>query len=1386
MIHLNVKYRPLSFLVLTFCFTYTLVAQSSYLRFRHLTQEDGLSNSCIHSICQDHYGFIWIGTEGGLFRYDGFRFRVFAQNPNDTNSLNSNVVFALHAEGNNLWIGTYRGLMKYNQEYERFEDLNLSERYLPGQTIPVNAIVRSPDNDLWIGCQDIGLKIYNTQKEKFDDVKAGQINRYLKKKVINTILFDSQDNCWIGTQNQGILKFVPGTIRPVCFNLDKYSEGKLKCNDVIKIFESSGGDIWIATRGGGIFMMPRETDSIRHFVYNEYAPNSIGSNEVYDFYEDRSGNLWISTNGGGINIFNSASKSFERVKHKAYDKYSLLNDNIREIFEDKQGNIWVISFQAGMNIHINTPYQFNHFNFPPEENTAYSSSIVLSFYADRNVIWVGTDGGGLKKINRITGEYITYLPSTKRNSLPDRVITAITKDYQDNLWLGTYLGGLVKFDGKTGTFTSYVNDPGNDNSLSHNFVTSILEDSRGNFWIGTNGGGINLFDKNKNQFIPLKVSESNPGNSLTANYVSVLQEDINGDIWIGTYWGLSKLNIRDFSFINYRYSEGCPGSLSNNVVLSLLRDSKDRVWIGTRMGLNLYDRVHDNFVIYSENEGLAGNTIKGILEDQKGNVWVSTNNGLSKFNPETREASNFYVEDGLQGNEFYHGSCYKSRNNEFFFGGYNGFNAFFPDSIHEHYFEPNVILTGLRVSDKEISIGKTKNGKRILLDKCISETDKLELKHNEKNISLYFTAIDFIEGAKSVFAYKLEGFDNTWKYTTAEHPFATYTNLSPGNYRFIVKAGKPEIIDKIQNYKSIEISIEPPLFLRWWAYIIYFILIISVIFYFWRLSIQRIKEKNQIKIEKLKHEKIESVTQARMSFYTNISHDIRTPLTLIIGPLEQLLAKGKEVAPYRMQLDVMLKNARRLLRLINQLLDFRKIEMQKMRLNAEKSDLVGFLRDIIYSFEEYPFEKHINFRFVPHVSSCLLWFDPDKLDKVMFNLLSNAFKFTPQKGSITVDICSNIKLKGFGNKEFAEIIISDTGRGVSKDELESIFEHFYQGKKDNMHQGWGLGLSLSKNYVELHKGKITVESIENAGTTFKVYLPLGDSHLEDKEMIVTNKPGLNKYIHINNEGYQSTYKAKKEEVPLKQNASQVLIIEDNIDLRDYLINELNPYFNCYEANSGREGFEMATELMPDIIISDIMMPELDGYELCKLVKENIITSHIPVILLTAKSEPNDRIEGYESGADAYVSKPFRLDQLVAQINSLLENRQKLKEKFGTITDFTKRNTKNTTDYKFIQKTTDIILENMADNQFGVTELARELGMSRVHLHRKTKAITGTGPNELIRKIRLQKAAGMLLQGEGPVSEICFKVGFSSIAYFSSCFKSQYNQSPRDFVEKSKV
>jgi signal transduction histidine kinase/ligand-binding sensor domain-containing protein/DNA-binding response OmpR family regulator len=1360
------------------------------LKFRHLTEENGLTNSHIHAICQDGKGFIWIGTENGLYRYDGFRFKHYINIPGDTSSINSNVVFRIFNDSyNNLWIGTFLGLLRYDESNDRFCDLHLNESYKGNLPTPIDEIIQLPDG-LVVVVTAFGLAKINPENFQLRFYAVGNESPFYSGVVISTYYVDRQGNHWMGTLS-GVEMYNPLTNTINRMDLNKYASKKFNNCFIHRIYQDTKLNVWVATRENGVFFKPANSNVFQQFYYQENNKFSLGSNETYDIWEDESGHIFISTNGGGLNMYNETTGTFLRLKHDVTDRNSLLNNNIRTIYSDRQGNLWITSFQAGVNILVNHPQLFKNYDVSNESNIEYQSSTVSSIYLEsKDLLWIGTDGGGLKLFNRTNNSVKTFLPNKEiRGSFPDKVVMSIYKDMKGDFWFGTYQGGLSKYDVKNQKFITYTHDPEDPESIGSNFIVSMVEDHNGNFWVGTSGGGLNLFNRSTGKFKSFRTIPGNP-NSIVDNYLNTIIVDHQDNIWIGSYWGLSRFDVKNNKFANYRNDKVKSNSLSQNTVVCLYEDRNQNLWIGTRNGLNLYNYNQDNFTCFTEKDGLADNIINSILGDKNGNIWISTNYGITKFNPEKRTTINFTESDGLQGNEFYRNSGHIGKNGELFFGGINGFTAFYPDSVKQSDYAPQVIVTGFRIFEHEVSIGKYTDG-RVLLKKNIIETKELTLKYSDKIFSFELAAIDFIAPQSIVYAYKIEGFDNNWNYTDARYPIVTYTNLSPGEYKLKIKAANRNIIHEIEPGVSIDIKITPPFWKTWWAFIIYLITIVSLSYYFWRLSIQRVKDRNLVKLEKLKREKSEEINQTKLRFFTNISHEFRTPLTLIIGPLEKLLSNEKETQHIRMPLNMMLKNARRMLRLINQLLDLRKFENEKMKLRTENSDIIKFIEDIIHSFEEYAIEKRINFRFKTSIDSFMTWFDADKLDKILFNLLSNAFKFTPEKGTITVEINFNVTLVGEellnpSIKNYVDISVTDTGIGIPEKDLPNLFERFYQaGNKQSFHQGSGLGLSLTKNMVEIHCGKITVTTEQNKGTTFHVYLPQDSSYLTDEQKVNPETPGMNQYIHIIPEGYisvkEENIKKPHQAIP---NTPTLLLVEDHIDLRIYLEDEFKNRYNFYSASNGKEGFELAIEIMPDVIISDIMMPEMNGLQMCNLIKNNIVTSHIPVILLTAKTSTDNLIAGYESGADAYVPKPFRIDELTATINSVVENRIRLREKYSSNKGFLHASIKNTADDKFIQKATDSVLKNIGEVNFGVLELSKDIGISRVHLHRKLKAIANISPNEFIRNIRLNKSGELLLQREFTISEICYKVGFNSPAYFSSCFKNYFQMSPTEFIEKN--
>ncbi len=1356
------------------------------LRFRHLTEENGLKNSHIHSVAQDNDGFIWIGTEYGLYRYDGTRLSHYVNYPGDTSSINSNVIFRIYSDSQHtLWIGTFMGLQYYDPGRDQFVDLNLAETIRDGLPVPVNAITEDSNGKLIVST-DFGIIEVDVSSRQMTYIASGTPEARFSGNRVTTYLIDRNGNHWIGT-DRGVEFIRTGRKSSFIYDLRNYSEHEFTTTFIHKIFEDSHGNIWVLTREEGIFYKAYNSEKFVQFTYNENDRFSLGSNEVHDIYEDPDNQLWLSTNGGGLNLYLNRPGKFRRFRHDPTDKSSLLSNNIRNLLEDKQGNVWIVSFQSGMNIYINRPQIFRHISIETENTLDYQSTTVCSILKDSNGnIWLGTDGGGLKQYDPISNTFVTYLPDADiPGSFPGRVVMTIYKDIYGTFWLGTYQNGLVRYDRKNDRFISYTFNPDDPGSIQSNFVTSILEDRRGNFWIGTNGGGLHLFDRNSGRFINYRNKADDP-HSLVDNFINCLIEDHNGDIWIATFWGLSRYNSKDFTFTNYLNRKSESQSLSHNSVFCLYEDPENRLWVGTRNGLNRYDFTADNFIYYTESEGLSGNSIAGITGDDQNNLWISTNNGLIRFNPETGQSVSFSEADGLQGNEFYRNSCYRAPDGEIFFGGINGLNAFYPGEVIPHKSTPNLVFTDFKILEQSVPVGEFYDGRKILRQ-SINTTREIDLKYSDKTFAFVLAAIDFISPRNTVIAYKLEGFDNDWNNTTAEYPILTYTNIAPGDYRLLVKAADINSIETTPVARTLNIHVSPPVYKTWWAYLIYVLTILFIVYYLWQLSISRIQAENLAEIEKLKREKSEELNQAKFRFFTNISHEFRTPLTLIIGPLEDLIRRENAVRPFKNQLDIMLVNARRMLRLINQLLDFRKIEFGKMALHAEYADLVKFTADVVHSFEQYAIEKQITFRLQTSLESHYLWFDPDKMDKILFNLLSNAFKFTPAKGSIEVSIESGRNMldeKG-GEKVFTQITVMDTGPGIQPDDVPKLFDRFYQARHSaSQASGSGLGLSLTRNLVEIHYGKIFVDTAPGAGTTFRIYLPEGDKHLSEGEKQVSDQPGINKYIHLTPESYPAE-KVSMERQPESHllNKPNLLVVEDNIELMNYLEESCTEYFNFFGASNGKEGYEMATKILPDIIISDIMMPEMNGYQFCRKIKNHILTSHIPVILLTARTETEDQIEGFESGADAYIPKPFRTDQLITTANSILENRIRLREKFNSGQVLSSHPVKNTADDKFIQRVKDAVNKNLPDMEFGVLELSKELGISRVHLHRKLKAIANISPNEFIKNIRLQKAGELLLSEDLNISEVCFRVGFNSPAYFSSCFRQYYQMSPTEYLEK---
>jgi signal transduction histidine kinase/DNA-binding response OmpR family regulator/streptogramin lyase len=1085
--------------------------------------------------------------------------------------------------------------------------------------------------------------------------------------------------------------------------------------------------------GGGLKRFDR--DKKQFFQYSHDAKNvsSLSSNGVFSIYEDNTNVLWVGTYAGGLNKFDRDKEQFIHYFNDRDDPSSLCNNTVFSICEDSFGDLWVGTYDCGLNKYDREKEQFTNYFYDPDNPASLSDNDVLSIYEDNS---------GL-------------------------------------LWVGTYGGGLNKYDRKKEQFTIYAHNPNDRTSLSKNEIFTIIEDNFGDLWIGTDGGGLNNFNKEKEQFTHYIHDPNNPA-SLSANRVFSIFEDKSGILWIGTdVGGLNKFDREKKQFTYYKYDPDDPSSLSNNAVLSIYEDKSGVLWIGTYGGgLNKFNSEKEQFTHYRETDGLPNDVIFGILEDEYGNLWLSTNKGISRFTPGTGLFRNYDVRDGIQGNEFNQGAYHKSKNGNMFFGGINGLTKFHPDSVKDNPHITPIVITGFQLFNKPVPIGIDTSNNRLILKKSITGTKEIELTYKDYVISFEFAALDFHIPEKNQYAYIMEGFDKDWTYTNADRRFVTYTNLDPGEYTFRVKGSNNDGIWNDEGTALI-ILITPPLWATTWAYIFYGIFIIFLFISARTYDLKRQRLKHQLELEHEHAKKLEEVDQMKSRFFTNISHEFRTPLTLILGPSENII-KETSKEEIKKKAGTIKKNANRLLSLINQLLDLSKLDAGRLKLEASCGNIVTFVKGIAMSFESVGERKDILLKIKTTNNEIEVYFDRDKMEKILTNLFSNAFKFTPVGGKITVAISET-------DMNSVTIKIRDTGIGISEEEIPRLFDRFYQvdSSQTREHKGTGIGLSLTKELVELHTGTISVESREGEWTEVTITLPLGKEDLLPDEMVEADESKVERKILVDDE---ETITSSQFEKPLPEDFDKdktiILVVEDNTDVREYIKESLGEDYQVEEAANGEQGVRKAENIIPDLIISDIMMPKMDGNELTRILKNDEKTSHIPIILLTAKTEHESKLEGLATGADDYLMKPFDTEELHIRIKNIIDNRRKLHKKFREgeyVSPRGKEKKLRSIDELFMNKIIEVIEQHISEEEFSIEEFGNEVGMSRSQLHRKLKALSGKSASRYIRSVRLARAKKKIDDQKGNISEIAYSVGFSSPAYFTKCFKDEYGYPPSDLV-----
>ncbi len=1355
--------------IINFFLLFTVFAQKRDLKFQHLTTKEGLSCSDVVSIIQDNKGFIWVGTTDGLNKFDGYSFKVYKHDDNNKMSIGNNNIYCMYKDSKErLWIGTQKGLSMYNPSLDNFTNY-IFDKNLNEQNISFNR-VRGITEDKLLNLYILNEKgsIYKFNNDSKTFIKISEIKT---NTTANSILADDKNNLWVTTV-EGLFLYDQKAGKIIGYN--KKGNSSFYINDFCLGLLFDKNLLWIGTVSG-IKVVNLKTNAIKVFK----SESEFGS-IVLNIYKDRKNNIWIA-DAKGLKLYDKISDKFWSYDSRPDDKFSLQSPGVHAIFEDNQGNLWVGSVLGGINVAY-ADKAFLHLRNTIDFPLNLTRNIISSILEDENGnLWIGSFNQGIDVINlkNKTKKHYEHIEGDPY-SLGQSTINTIFEDNKNNIWIGSFSSGLQRFDKNTDRFISYI-DTKLYPELQFQDIRSIAEDEEGNFWVVTNGCGIAKINPITKEFHHYKEPQ------FISNWGFILYIDSDGHLWFGSALGLAQINDDGSLKKQYIFDPKNINSISSNMIRCIIEDSRKNLWIGTEDGLNLFIKKTEKFYCFSKKDGLPNSSIKAIQEDNSGNLWISSNKGISKLSIFWSDElfkfniKNFDVDDGLQGDEFMERSSFKSKKTgQLFFGGVNGITAFYPDNIKDNTYIPPLAFTDFKLFYHSVPIG----AKNSPLKKHINETDHIELKHSQNVISIEFTALNFVVPEKNQYAYFLEGFDEKWYYVGSERK-ATYTNLSPGNYVFRLKASNN---DGLWNEKgiSIKIHIKPPFWLTGWAIALYLLCIFLVTYYIYNMIVAREKLKSEIALEKFEKKKDHDLNLMKIQFFTSISHELRTPLTLIIGPLQKLLKEESFNSQIKNYFSLAYRNAQRLSRLVNQLLDFRKLEAGFMKLEVSNDDIVRFVNVIAASFNYIASQRNIIYTVQSSIESLQAWFDPDKLEKILNNLISNAFKYSSNDGEITINLSvGNYPLK-LDQQMFFIIKVEDKGIGIPKESMSNLFTLFHQVHDHNPSntESTGIGLALTKELIDMHKGYITVESELNKGTSFTVYLPFekncySQNEITEKNIDLYEKTDNAEFYTIKSDQSKNTNKINYE-LPL------ALIVEDDEDVRYFIKDSLSESFRVIEASNGDQGYSLAIMEIPDLIISDIIMPNSDGFVLCSRLKSDVRTNHIPLIILSAKHAEENKIKGFELGADDYIAKPFNADVLLARAKNLVGSRLKLKEIFnkteGYITELSNLNKR---DKLFIDKAIQIVESHLSDINFDSIIFASEMGMSRSQLYRKFEAITNQTLYDFIRNIKFKKAIDILIREGKTSAEAAFAIGYTKPTNFTRAFTQHFGVTPSEYVANYK-
>lgn len=1361
-----------------FLFLFLLMAMNGHaqgLKFKHIGVEEGLSNSTIECIFQDSRGFMWFGTRDGLNKYDGKQVTVY-QHSSDQRSLSDNYIRCIFEDRNKtIWVGTSNGLNKFNAQENSF----IAYQAAPGKNGKLNnssiSSITETDKGLWIGTRGGGLNRLDVSTGLFTHFSAYHEGATAAGKTaglnyINDIYADPRGRLWVATDN-GICLFDTRTrsFQPVS-GLEKYAFSIIR--------PQSDGSLWLGTEEKGLIHFNPQNQSIRTYRHEDKNPGSIGSDLVRAIAFDQHHKIWVGGINGGLNLLDPATSRFVHYQNEPGNNFSLSQRTVSALFVDRQDNLWIGTHRGGINLYSPTAEKFKLWQQEPNKNSL-SYNDVTAFYTEGNgEVWIGTDGGGLNLYNRERNTFTHYKNNPFNDqSLGSDAVLDISKGADGTLLIGTWGGGL-NLRTRDGNFIRYTHSAARPASISSDYVQKSFRDSKGNVWIGTYYGGLNLFDRASGTF--KRITTGNNHSALRGNNVVSINEDQQQNLWIGTDdGGLNCYNLNTGVFSHYFLNGAKKPDLR-----VLFVDSKNNLWVG-QAGLYLFDRKKNTFSIYTSKDGLATEFIKGMTEDDQGNFWISTSKGLKKFNPQTGLVKTYNAADGLQGLEFEANSCFKAKNGEMFFGGMNGYNSFFPNSIQTNKFVPPVYITEFKLFNQTILPGTTGS----VLTNEISHTKTLELNHRQSTLSFSFASLNYTASENNNYSYKLQGLDKDWISSGSANK-AFYTNLSPGEYTFMVRASNNDELWNNQG-TSLKIIIRPPFWATWW-FRLGVVIVVSYLVY------QALSFRRNLELRKIEEQKREEIHQVQLQFFTNISHEFRTPLSLILGPIERLLKEDTKES-FQHYYQTIYRNANRLLKLIEELMDFRKTQSGALKLNVTRGNLDLFIDEVAEEFADMALEKEITFSVEKQDLPEEVWFDRQVIEKIILNLINNSLKYTRSGGSVKLKIGSTLNgvkplfenqleiKSAYTADSYIYFQVIDSGIGISKESIHHLFERYYRITES--HLGSGVGLAFVKSLTTLHKGTIFVSSERNKGTEIIIGIPSAvTDYSEEEQWSADQAPGGTRLesISYGTDAEKKAITGQKPQQTESKSQRSILIVDDNEELRSFLKQVLNTSYHILEAANGQSGFEMAKQELPDLIISDVMMPGISGTVLCKMIREDMETSHIPVLMLTAKNSVDAEIEGMESGADLYFSKPVNTSLLEVAVKNIFDQRQKLRDHYQKNKDTSIRDLAHSAkDKEFMSKMLDIIEKQLVNPEMDIDYLCTEIGMSRTKLYHKIKTLTGQSVGDFVRSVRLRKAVEIMTKEDVLMTEVMYRIGIQTQSYFTKAFKKEYGKTPTRYLQDLK-